>query len=218
MYVGYSIIAIVGRNERIRSSICVCTRAQATRECKFYRKFVSAKVCRLLVKRDLGLKKMYSVTDLWILRQNQGAGYSWIAIFIKIRYQQKCVGYSWIVILAEKSVFGRRFVPNPGRRLLVNGNLRRKLVSAKVCRLLVSRDFGLKRAYSVADLCRNQGAGYSWMAIFIANWCQQKCVGYSWFAIFGPGWSGSLLVKLWFLQNLLSTLHSSREAIPSVSY
>ena len=52
-------IAITGRNERIRLSICARTSAVSASYSRMiiYRKLLPAKACRLLVKHDLRLKK-----------------------------------------------------------------------------------------------------------------------------------------------------------------
>ena len=79
-------------------------------------------------------------------------------------------------------------MPKSRRRLLVNCRLLRKFELTRVRRLFVNCDIVLEMKFSAANLCQNQGAGCSWIGIFIANWCPQKCVGYSRFAILGWKW------------------------------
>ena len=52
---------------------------------------------------------------------------------------------------APNNVFGRQFVPKPGHRVLVIGDFRRNLVSARVRRLLV---IGIFRARLIAYTAR----------------------------------------------------------------
>ena len=55
---------------------------------------------------------------------------------------------------APNNVFSRQFVPKPGHRVLVNGDFCRKLVSAKVRRLLV---IGIFRTRLIAYTHRETG-------------------------------------------------------------
>ena len=91
-----------------------------------------------------------------------------VKLYVKTRSKVSRRASFW----AEMREFERQSVPKPVRRLFMNCSFHRNLGSVKVRKLLVNRHFGLKWENLSANLCQNQCAGCSWIAVFNAIWDQ----------------------------------------------